>query len=1012
VTTLTPDDFYSIIAISIDGFLLVDLSGNILETNDSYCQMVGYSRDELLNLQIPAIDAIDHKDDVDRRFALIIKNGSLRFETRHLHKDGTVIDVEVSANYSPSHGGSIFSFIRDVSDKKRAEEALRDANDFLRLAQQSAGAGLWDWDMITGQLNWSSELYTLFGLDQAESASTFDVWRDILHPDDKQAAESSIDKAIRDRTQLKSEYRIITPSGDVRWISSIGTTCYDVNGTALRMSGISLDITDNKTAEVALKESEWKFQALFDNGPIGVAYHRMIYDNSGKAVDYFFLDANEKYVELTGVDPRGKTVIQAFPGIENDPFDWIGTFGRVARTGEAIRFEQYLQANDRWYDCVGYQYKPDHFVAAFLEITERKRAEEALKESEFRWKFALEGAGDGVWDWNILSGEAYYSSRYKEMLGFFENEIGNSSDEWLKRIHPDDVTGVMTALKPYLDGKTGTATVEYRMLCKDGSWKSILGRGMVVSSDCDGKPLRMIGTNSDLTDRKQVEAAQRESEEKFRLLFEKAQDGIFLLSAQGDIVSLNTAFARMHGYSIDELLTMGLKDLDTPETALLAPARLQRIFAGESMLFEVEHYCKNGQTILLEASVSLVVIRDNKFVLGFHRDITERRTAEKERRTLELQMQQAQKLESLGVLAGGIAHDFNNILMAIMGNADLALMRINKESPAVENLRRIEQASARAADLAKQMLAYSGKGKFVVENIDLNILLEEMLHMLDVSVSKKAVLRLNPHTPLPSVEADATQMRQIIMNLVINASEAIGDKSGVIAITTGCMDCDRNYLKDVWLDENISEGLYVYLEIADTGCGMDKETMAKLFDPFFTTKFTGRGLGMAAVLGIVRGHKGAIKVYSEPKRGTTFKILLPASSRPTEIFNGASHHDDWKGEGIVLLVDDEETVRGIGTEMLKELGFSVITADDGREGVEAFRNNPDISFVILDLTMPHMDGEQCFRELRQLQPDVKVIMSSGFSEHEVTQKFAGKGLAGFIQKPYKLSVLREAIQKI
>jgi CheY-like chemotaxis protein len=193
---------------------------------------------------------------------------------------------------------------------------------------------------------------------------------------------------------------------------------------------------------------------------------------------------------------------------------------------------------------------------------------------------------------------------------------------------------------------------------------------------------------------------------------------------------------------------------------------------------------------------------------------------------------------------------------------------------------------------------------------------------------------------------------------------------------------------------------------------MDKETLGKLFDPFFTTKFTGRGLGMAAVLGIVRGHRGAIKVYSEPKRGTTFKILIPASSRPVEIFNGASHHDDWKAEGKVLLVDDEETVRGIGAEMLKELGFSVITAEDGRDAVEKFKSAPDIAFVILDLTMPHIDGEQCFRELRQLKSDIKVIMSSGFNEQEVTQKFVGKGLAGFIQKPYKLSVLRKAIQEI
>jgi CheY-like chemotaxis protein len=330
----------------------------------------------------------------------------------------------------------------------------------------------------------------------------------------------------------------------------------------------------------------------------------------------------------------------------------------------------------------------------------------------------------------------------------------------------------------------------------------------------------------------------------------------------------------------------------------------------------------------------------------------------------------------------------------------------------LDNLHRIEKAAGRAADLAKQMLAYSGKGKFVIENIDLNRLTEEMLHMLEVSISKKAVLRFNLHRPLPIVEADATQLRQIIMNLVINASEAIGEKSGVIAITTGCMECDRNYLKDVWLDENLHDGLYVYMEIADTGCGMCKETMVKIFDPFFTTKFTGRGLGMAAVMGIVRGHKGAIKVYSEPGKGSSFKILLPAGSQPEEIYNTCEDGNSWKGSGTVLLVDDEETIRAIGSDMLRELGFQVVTAEDGRHAMEIFKERDDFRFVILDLTMPHMDGEQCFRELKQHRPDVKVIMSSGYNEQEVTQKFVGKGLAGFIQKPYKLSMIRDIISKL
>ena len=780
------------------------------------------------------------------------------------------------------------NLVEEIAERKQADKELRESKAKFQAFYDLGLVGLTITSPEKGWLNINDRLCKMLGYTEAELRKM--TWDQLTHPDDLAADVEQFERVLSGEIDgYELDKRFLSRSGEILFTKLVVRCTRKQDLSVEFIVAMVEDITERKQIENELLDAEWKFRALFDNGPIGVAYHSMIYDESGEPVDYFFIDANDNYLNLTGVDPRGKTVKQAFPGIENDSFDWIGTFGNVAKTGKSIHFEQYLQTNNRWYDVVGYQYKPDHFVASFVEITDRKNAENSLKESEFRWKFALEGAGNGVWDWNIQTGEAYYSPRYKEMLGFLEDEIGNTSDEWSKRIHPDDAPGVFAALTPYLEGKPGAATVEFRMLCKDGSWKPILGRGMVVSSDVDGKPLRMIGTNTDLSERKK---------------------------------------------------------------------------------------------------------------------------AEQERNSMELQMQHAQKLESLGVLAGGIAHDFNNILMAIIGNADLALMRINKESPATENLHKIEQAAARAADLAKQMLAYSGKGKFVVEHIDLNNLLEDMLHMLEVSISKKAILRFNLHQQLPTVEADATQIRQIVMNLVINASEAIGDKSGVIAITTGCMDCEKSYLKDVWLDENLTDGLYVYLEIADTGHGMNKETLAKIFDPFFTTKFTGRGLGMAAVLGIVRGHKGAIKVYSELNKGTTFKILLPASGKPAEIFNHTDLDDNWKGVGTVLLVDDEETVRGIGAEMLRELGFEAITAEDGRKALEQFKSNLDIALVILDLTMPHMDGEQCFRELRQINPDVKVIMSSGFNEQEITQKFVGKGLAGFIQKPYKLSVLKEAIRRI
>ncbi len=395
-------------------------------------------------------------------------------------------------------------------------------------------------------------------------------------------------------------------------------------------------------------------------------------------------------------------------------------------------------------------------------------------------------------------------------------------------------------------------------------------------------------------------------------------------------------------------------------------------------------------------------------------EMARRKQVEKEQRALENQMHHVQKLESLGVMAGGIAHDFNNMLMAVLGNADLALTDLEPWSPVRPFIEEIEKVARRAADLCRQMLAYSGRGQFVVKTICLSDLLLDMANMLEISVSKKAVLKFNCPENLPPINSDPSQLRQIVMNLVINASEAIGDRSGVITVSTGAVECDRAYLAATFLDENLAEGLYTYLEVADTGHGMDEETKAKLFDPFFTTKFTGRGLGMSAVLGIVRGHKGGIKVYSEPGRGTTIKLLFPSipDALREEIHEEPAGDGKWQGKGTVLLVDDDETVRAVGRQMLERLGFKVLTANDGSQGVASYHEHTaEIDCVLLDLTMPHMDGEETFREMRRIHSGVRVILSSGYNEQDVIQRFAGKGLAGFIQKPYTLEPLRAAIQK-
>ncbi len=387
---------------------------------------------------------------------------------------------------------------------------------------------------------------------------------------------------------------------------------------------------------------------------------------------------------------------------------------------------------------------------------------------------------------------------------------------------------------------------------------------------------------------------------------------------------------------------------------------------------------------------------------GTVQDVSQLMEAQKEKENVRSKMEHVQRLESLGVLAGGIAHDFNNILTAILGNAGLAANKLPQDSFVHDYIDRIIHSSRKAADLCKQMLAYSGKGRFIIKPIIISSLVEEMSNLLQVTIAKNIVLRLNLPLHIPAVEADVTQMQQVIMNLVINASEAIGKHSGSISVSTGLVSVDKDYLSSTFLDEELKEGLYVYLEVSDTGCGMSEETKNKIFEPFFTTKFTGRGLGMAAILGIVRGHKGAIKTYSELNKGSTFKILLPASkATPEHLALAEDVMKDWQLNGAVLIIDDEETIREVAVSMLADLNIKSMTAADGIEGVEVFtQHHKTIKVVILDMTMPRMGGEDTFTELCRIDPDVKVILSSGYNEQDATNRFAGKGLAGFLQKPY------------
>lgn len=402
-------------------------------------------------------------------------------------------------------------------------------------------------------------------------------------------------------------------------------------------------------------------------------------------------------------------------------------------------------------------------------------------------------------------------------------------------------------------------------------------------------------------------------------------------------------------------------------------------------------------------------------VAGIATDITERRQAEAERASIERRMQETQKLESLGVLAGGIAHDFNNLLTGILGHASLCRAQLVGSAPQQQYLYQIEQAARRAAELCQQMLAYSGRGRFAVESIELGALVRETVPLLRLSLGKQARLQFDFAPELPSLVADPSQLRQLVMNLVMNASESIGEGGGNIMIRTRLVAATVELFTSCVHTPDIPPGDYVCLEITDTGCGMPPETVARIFDPFFTTKFTGRGLGLASVLGIVRGHRGALRVDSHPGQGTTFHVYLPPSNEapPPEPLAGdmvtATVSRPFPAACRLLLVDDEESVRETAASILRAFGYEVDTAARGDEALTRFRADPvRHQLALIDLTMPGLSGRELLTALREIRPELPVLLMSGYSEIDATSLLSAPRTA-FLSKPFTVAALREKI---
>ncbi len=643
------------------------------------------------------------------------------------------------------------------------------------------------------------------------------------------------------------------------------------------------------------------------------------------------------------------------------------------------------------------------------DITEYKRIENALRESEVELRHLFDQAPLGIWlldpegtvvDCNRIFLE-YAGAPREKVIGF--NVLTGAKDRVLTPHLQRAIGGERSFVECDYTSTTGGKTGHYRYI-----FQPIM---------IDGRLRRVLGIIEDIAERKRAEIALRESMELYRGLVETSPDGITLVGGEGEIVVCNQRIAEMHGFtSPEEMQGMNVIELAVPEDRDRLLANREVILtAGRSRDHSYTAIRKDGSRFPVEMNAILLKEAGGKpkGYLTVVRDVADRRRAEEERRGLEAQVQQAQKMESLGVLAGGVAHDFNNLLVGMLGQTSLALAKLPPDHPARAPVERAVQAAERAAELTRQMLAYSGRGSFERRDISLNSLITQNLRLFESVVPKTVTLRMELDEPLPPVDGDPGQMQQLVMNLVLNAAEAIGQNPGTVVVRTGLVRIDENESR--WWQytgRRLSCGPHVRLEVRDDGCGMDSDTLSRIFDPFFTTKFTGRGLGLAAVLGIVRGHEGGLWVESAPGAGTSFIIVLPVSrAEAAPAILGHMPAEIPKGD-LILVIDDEELVRDAVADILTLSGYEVITAADGAAGIEVYQQRAhDIKLVLLDLSMPRMGGEQVFEALKSVRPDAQVVLTSGYSQHEAVGRFRGKGIAGFIQKPYDAMTLIGEVQR-
>ena len=657
-------------------------------------------------------------------------------------------------------------------------------------------------------------------------------------------------------------------------------------------------------------------------------------------------------------------------------------------------------------------------IVSISDITYRRHIEAQLAESERNYRTIFEESPNGIVLLGPRGDVLNTNGRLHDWLGYSRDEVIGKN---MLRMPFIPWRSKVRMMRKFLQRMLGADLPPYDLQFLDRDKNIQYGRiRATVIRDDDGRAIADLVMISNVTRQKRTEEALQESEQKLIKAQEIAHLGYWEYDVERDHVIWTPELYRIYGVETDNMAIdyATLRACIHPDDREYHDGITERMKKEGKVSFEYRVKRPDGTIRYVSGKGEGEYDADGKAVrlFGILQDVTERRKAEEGRLQLEANLLEAQKYESLGVLAGGIAHDFNNLLMAIMGNTELVRGELPLDAPVQKELDEINTIARDAADLCRQMLAYAGQGQFYVHPLSITEIIESMAHLLNVSIEKGVVLKSELATDLPAIEADASQIRQIVMNLVSNASEAIGKKNGTITLKTGTMHASRAFLKTVALDRDLPEGKYVFIEVRDDGEGMSADVQRRIFDPFFSTRFTGRGLGLAAVLGIVRGHYGAIQVESTPGQGTCVTILFPKTASPVTAegqapASSAGPANVPRGRTI-LVVDDETPVLSVTGRILEKAGYEVMTAMDGEEAVAKVKEDGSgIDGIILDMSMPNMSGPEALKAIQEIIPDTPVIIASGFNDDDVLTGFQDSRIAGVLQKPYSADALMDQLTK-